>query len=1028
MRPTLRRNSNSSNIAFLLIGLIFSCFQYNGSDPVNREFPHCQTSSGRQRAVAAPRAPLLARAALLAGAIIPWPSSAQVTDGGAQLADGVTLETAPGDYSTSNFASPVFSAVNGGVLTTTGKTRLFATGTYSSGASAFGDGSRIALRDTEIRTRGFIGTGIDVRAGSSATAENISIDTDGRSAHGVYVDVSGSRVDVTGSAIVTRGREAHGIAVNNAPGAIVNATDTIVRTSGDFAYGTFVSYGDIHATLARTDIRTSGDYASGLFMPGASSVTFSDARVATDGDQALGIDTRSGRVELARTHVHTQGINAHGLYASQEGSETPVVLATDTDVTTAGDRSVGAVARLGGKVAMTRGGIATGGERAYGVLASGAGSVASLTDATVTTSGVDGTALRASAGGTIGLSRTDVRTTGDGAWAAGIHGGTLTVDGGSLVSDRHGAIDVSDAHVSLQNGARVAGGNGTLLFVDARSGAPVQLTLDTDAQAAGDIVNRPADNGAPPSPAVTDVALSHGAAWTGATDAVRALSLDTNSRWTVTADSSVGSVALNGSTIAFAPSDAGAPRTLVISGDYAARGGRLVVNTTLNDDASPSDRIVIDGGHASGHTGIVVRRAGGNGAQTTVGIPIVETRNGGTTDPAAFTLDTGSDGYRRSFGTVSAGGYDYMLARSGNGGKEHDWYLVSAARPEPPVPPGPVDPEPPVQPEIQPPPPRAVAPEPDAYLANANAAATMAIHTLHQREDRTLRTGDTASRPLDGVVWLRAEGQITSISGGNRSVSGNGRLIHAGADLFRFDDGRGGHFRVGAMGMYGSQTSWSTRPLWNAIEQRVADATARGSVSGYNIGLYGTWYGNRDILTGPYVDAWALVGAYANSVGGSLAADSYRSRTVTGSLEGGYSFRFYERGDTRFHVEPEAQLVVSDYRADAHRVVGGRLDGQSSTDVLTRVGVRVHGVTITPSGRELRPFIDANWWHGPGSRTLTLDGNAFSFDVPRDRAAFRIGATGQWSKRFAVSAGLGLESNLSDYAVVKGELAAKYRW
>ncbi|MDW9243279.1 hypothetical protein C7S13_1168 [Burkholderia cepacia] len=49
--------------------------------------------------MAAPRAPLLARAALLAGAIIPWPSSAQVTDGGAQLADGVTLETAPGDYS-----------------------------------------------------------------------------------------------------------------------------------------------------------------------------------------------------------------------------------------------------------------------------------------------------------------------------------------------------------------------------------------------------------------------------------------------------------------------------------------------------------------------------------------------------------------------------------------------------------------------------------------------------------------------------------------------------------------------------------------------------------------------------------------------------------------------------------------------------------------------------------------------------------------------------------------------------------------
>ena len=266
------------------------------------------------------------------------------------------------------------------------------------------------------------------------------------------------------------------------------------------------------------------------------------------------------------------------------------------------------------------------------------------------------------------------------------------------------------------------------------------------------------------------------------------------------------------------------------------------------------------------------------------------------------------------------------------------------------------------------------------------------------------------------------------MSGNGRSVAGKGRLIHAAADLLRFDDGRGGSFRIGAMGMYGSQTSWSTRPLWNAIEHRVMNATARGSVSGYNGGVYGRGCGSRDILPGPYVDAWFMYGAYANSVGGSLAADSYRSRTVTGSIETGYSFGFYERGETRFFVEPEAQLVVSDYRADAHGTAGGRLDGQGATDVLTRLGVRVHGVTAMPNGRELRPFVEANWWHGPGSRTLTLDRNAFSFDVPRDRVAVRFGATGQVSRQFSISASLGVEGNLSDYSVVTGQLSAKYRW
>jgi len=48
--------------------------------------------------------------------------------------------------------------------------------------------------------------------------------------------------------------------------------------------------------------------------------------------------------------------------------------------------------------------------------------------------------------------------------------------------------------------------------------------------------------------------------------------------------------------------------------------------------------------------------------------------------------------------------------------------------------------------------------------------------------------------------------------------------------------------------------------------------------------------------------------------------------------------------------------------------------------------------------------------------------------VPRDRAALRIGATGQVSKRFTVSTSLGVEANLSEYAAVEGEFTEKYRW
>ncbi|MGU7769738.1 autotransporter family protein [Burkholderia sp. MR1-5-21] len=1007
----------------------------------------------------------LVHSALIAGAALPLAPLAEATAGGAQYANGIALEVAPGDYATTISGQHVLYATNGGVLTTAGKVRLASAGFAAAGAYADGVGSHIELDGAEIRTMNMLGIGLQAQYGGTVSARDVTIDTEDVSGHGLYINggrndgSTPNRIDVSGGAIRTSGRDAAGIMINHAPGSSINVTDAQVRTTGATAYGVFLSYDDIGATLERVDLGTTGDLASAVYMPGQSTATIRDSHLRTEGDMSLGVDSRAGHVELARTRVLTQGASAHGLYASMEYAATPTVQATDTDVVTTGNRSIGALARRGGQVALSGGSIETFGERSYGLFASGANSLASLSDGTLTTHGAGAPAVYAGSLARVELRNTDARTTGDDAWGAVVTGGSLTVDGGSLASERHGAIEAADATIALKNGAHVTGGNGMLLAVNAAAGAPVSLSLDGNARAVGDIANLPDDDGHVP-PAVTNVVLSNGSTWRGASDAVHTLSLDGGSNWHVTGDSTIGSLSLNDSAITFAPPSPGTFRSLVVAGDYAARHGRVVVNTVLGDDASPSDRLVIDGGRASGDTAIVVRRAGGDGAQTTVGIPLVETRNGGTTDATAFTLDAGSDGYRKGFGTLSAGGYDYMLARGGNGGRAEDWYLVSAAKPvePPPVDPPPVEPPPIEPPPIEPPPiepppiepppapdpgednsathpetidpphPAAVAPEPDAYLANADAAAAMAIHTLRQRESRSLRSDGPRSGPLDGAVWVRAEGELASHSGGERSVRGNGRLVHAGADLLRFDDGRGGSFRLGAMGMYGSFTSWSTRTLWNAAEQREAPATARGSVDGYNVGLYGTWYGNRDILSGPYVDTWWMYGAYQNSIGGSLAGDSYRSSTVTGSVEAGYSLPFYEQGESRFFVEPQAQVVYSHYHASAHDAPSGRIGTQSANDVLARLGVRVHGVTAMPAGRELRQFVEANWWHGPGSRSLTIDRNTFDYGVPRDRAALAAGATGQLTKRVSVSASIGVDTDFGDYATVKGQLAAKYRW
>jgi outer membrane autotransporter protein len=93
----------------------------------------------------------------------------------------------------------------------------------------------------------------------------------------------------------------------------------------------------------------------------------------------------------------------------------------------------------------------------------------------------------------------------------------------------------------------------------------------------------------------------------------------------------------------------------------------MQVNTVLGGDNSPSDRLVIDGGTASGSTAVRVVNRGGLGAPTLAdGILVVQAVNGATTAPGAFSLTQ----------AVEAGAYGYRLFRGGvAGGNADNWYL-----------------------------------------------------------------------------------------------------------------------------------------------------------------------------------------------------------------------------------------------------------------------------------------------------------------------------------------------------------------
>ena len=97
-----------------------------------------------------------------------------------------------------------------------------------------------------------------------------------------------------------------------------------------------------------------------------------------------------------------------------------------------------------------------------------------------------------------------------------------------------------------------------------------------------------------------DITLGRGSVLTGALierGGVNRLALDASSVWNVRADSSLA-VLDNAGTVAFvAPGAKGGFKTLTVN--QYIDGGLLVLNTRLGDDASPTDRLVIDGGSAT---------------------------------------------------------------------------------------------------------------------------------------------------------------------------------------------------------------------------------------------------------------------------------------------------------------------------------------------------------------------------------------------------------------------------------------------
>jgi len=698
--------------------------------------------------------------------------------------------------------------------------------------------------------------------------------------------------------------------------------------------------------------------------------------------------------------------------------------------------------------------IVTSGRDSYGLFSIGASSDISGV-AGVRTTGVGAHAAVVASGGYLNIANSLLTTFAND--AAGLFMTDLAGSGDA------GTVVFEQVTLNTRGGASmmVNAGAANISFTDSIAVVNNGLWLNV---ASSDLAN----------PAIADVTLERSSVKGAATTDIAGtshVSLSAESAWLMTGNSNLTTLANNGVIEFSGPiGDPASPvgyKTLTVN-DYVGNGGTIILNTYLDSDGSPSDKLVINGGSATGSTVLRINNTDGLGAMTSDnGIMVVEALGAATTAPGAFQL-----GHR-----VAAGAYDYNLYRNGrNGTGQNNWYLRSSLVV---VDPGidiegPDGPVPGIDPGgneetgtatnsgsdkavIEVPNYRVEVPLMSAVTPVAMEYGYAMLGTLHERvgdtwnaplapayEEKIVRGKDGRQAVVRVPVVRTAADQSPWFSGawgrliGDRGFQRNGNFerngpsydytfagIQTGLDIFAREQADGTLDKLGIYVGYG-QIDANVKGAWQGKAGSV-------DMDAYTVGAYWT----HKAAAGWYTDA-VVQGTWYQADARSIAGQQLKTDGFgfLASLETGYAFNL----GNGFTLEPQAQLVYQNVSFDKVSDAYGRFDLSDGESLRGRLGVRLTkswNMADEFKPRMLTAWLRANVWHefmGGSSTTVTdlTGGNPLKFNSSLKGTWGEIGAgvSGQVSENVSLFATAAYNRSLDNKGreAWNGRLGVTVKW
>ena len=388
--------------------------------------------------------------------------------------------------------------------------------------------------------------------------------------------------------------------------------------------------------------------------------------------------------------------------------------------------------------------------------------------------------------------------------------------------------------------------------------------------------------------------------------------------------------------------------TLTVA-SYAGLGGTLAIDTQLGGDSSPTDLLKVTG-DTSGNTNVKVTNRGGQGAQTDVGIEIVDV--GGASN-GNFNLI----GDFKFFGqpAVIGGAYAYFLAKGNDG----NWYLHSSLEKLTTAGPGPSSPAvPPLGPGNLPPGLPTSGPifQPGVGLYETYPQILLGIlnlGTLRERVGNRYFGGTSYAAPAayadpemsyvrgpaadyvgapDRVDtrtawWGHVQGRHAKIEPSSSTTGATHTLdevrLQTGIDALLYADA-GGKL-IGGFNVQQGNAWARVRSIWG---------DGKVDVDGHSLGATLTWFG----ASGLYVDTQGQVMIFNTDLRSDLADTMGRDENATGyatSVEVGKRFAFAGP----WAVTPQAQLSYAS--VDGHFVdnFGAAVSIDDGDSLIGRLGL-----------------------------------------------------------------------------------------